>query len=240
MLAREAGNGAAAAQAQSLCTRAGVLSVSNDEAFAAATEQLAALEQGEGDGFWLAVALGHAADTPGVICEAACDLALLAAELAETGDVARRADYVGIAQLAAAAATTASLLVRTNLVISEDDWRLAAANAAAEEARRSRSARRRRGVVTPVQSSVRRRMSSRWSAMVGSMPSAASDLLEIAQETGAVVRVLLGARDDAVDLCPGGGQLLGRLDPRRGRRREQGEQGGDPLFGEGVVGHLDY
>lgn len=137
VLARAAGNGAAAAQAQSLCTRAGVLSVSNDEAFAAALQQLAALEEGEGDGFWLAVALGHAAGLPGVICETACDLALLAAELAESGDVARRADYVGIAQLAAAAAGTAALLVRTNLVISEDDWRLSTANAAATDAARA-------------------------------------------------------------------------------------------------------
>jgi hypothetical protein len=136
-LAREAGDGGTAAQAQRIATRAGALSASNDAAFAAATQQLVAAATGQGDGFWLEITLGDAAGTPRVISETACDLALLAAELADTGDGSRRADYVGIAQLAAAATRTSALLVRTNLAVSDDDWRLSAANAAAAEAARA-------------------------------------------------------------------------------------------------------
>jgi hypothetical protein len=139
-LAREAGDGASAAQAQRIGARAGVLSASNDAAFAAAIDQLEAAAHGEGDGFLLTLALGDAAALPRVICETASDLALLAAELATSGDSARRADYVGIAQLSAAAAETSALLVRTNLTISDDDWRLTSANSAAAQA--SEAARR--------------------------------------------------------------------------------------------------
>ena len=95
-LAHADGDGGTAAQAQRIGTRAGVLSISNDAAFARATKQLVAAATGEGDGFWLEVALGEAAATPRVICETACDLALLAAYLADTCDGVRRADYVGI------------------------------------------------------------------------------------------------------------------------------------------------
>ena len=136
-LAREAGDGAAAAQAQRIGARAGVLSISNDAAFAAALRQLAAVADGQGDAFGLEIALGEAAATPRVICETACDLALLAAGLAESGDGSRRADYVGIAQLSAAAASSAALLVRTNLAVGDDDWRLGAATSAAAEAARA-------------------------------------------------------------------------------------------------------
>ena len=80
-------------------SRAGVLSISNDEVFAAATRQLVAAATGEGDGFRLEVALAEAAATPRVICETACDLAQLAAHLAHTCDGVRRADYVGVAHL---------------------------------------------------------------------------------------------------------------------------------------------
>ena len=78
-LAHEEGDGGTAAQAQRIGMRAGVLSISNDAAFARATRQLLAAATGEGDGFWLEVALGEAAATPRVICETACDLAMLAA-----------------------------------------------------------------------------------------------------------------------------------------------------------------
>ena len=135
-LAHEAGDGAAAAQAQRIGTRAGGLSISNDAAFARATQQLTAAATGAGDGFWLEVALGDAAQAPRVICETACDLTLLAADLAHTCDGARRADYIGIAQIAAAAAGSAAVLVRTNLVVSDDDWQLIEATAAAAEAAR--------------------------------------------------------------------------------------------------------
>jgi hypothetical protein len=136
-LARESGDGATAAQAQRIAARAGVLSLANDAAFSAATRQLAAATRGEGDAFGLEVALAKAAATPRVICEAACDLALLAAELADTGDGSRRADHIAIAQLSAAAASSSALLVRTNLAVGEDYWRLSAANAAAAEAARA-------------------------------------------------------------------------------------------------------
>ena len=73
----------------------------------------------------------------GAICESACDLALLSADLADTGDPARRADYVAVAQLSAAAAHSAALLVRTNLTIGDDDSRLGVAGAAAADAARA-------------------------------------------------------------------------------------------------------
>ena len=136
-LAHADGDGGTAAQAQRIGTRAGVLSISNDAAFARATQQLVAAATGEGDGFWLEVALGEAAATPRVICETACDLALLAAHLADTCDGVRRADYVGITHLSAAAASASAVLVRTNLVIADDDWRLMAASGAAAEAARA-------------------------------------------------------------------------------------------------------
>ena len=135
-LAHEEGEGATAAQARRIGTRAGVLAVSNDAAFATATHELLTAVRGEGDGFWLEVALVDAAVTSRAICEVACDLALLAAHLAHSCDGARRADYVGIAQLAAAAASSAALLVRSNLVVSDKDWQLGAASAAAAEASR--------------------------------------------------------------------------------------------------------
>ncbi|HET6175223.1 MAG TPA: hypothetical protein VFD90_21645 [Gaiellales bacterium] len=136
-LAHEDGDGGTAAQAQRIGMRAGVLSISNDAAFAAARKQLVAAATGEGDGFWLEVTLGEAAATPRVIAETACDLALLAAHLAHTCDGVRRADYVGIAHLSAAAASTASVLVRSNLIIGDDDWRRTGASAAAAEAARA-------------------------------------------------------------------------------------------------------
>jgi hypothetical protein len=136
-LAHEEGDGGTAAQAQRIGMRAGVLSISNDAAFARATQQLLAAATGEGDGFWLEVALGEAAATPRVICETACDLAMLAASLADTCNGVRRADYVGITHLAAAAASASAVLVRTNLVIADDDWRLMTASAAAAEAARA-------------------------------------------------------------------------------------------------------
>ena len=136
-LAHADGDGGIAAQAQRIGSRAGVLSISNDEVFAAATRQLVAAATGEGDGFRLEVTLAEAAATPRVICETACDLAQLAAHLAHTCDGVRRADYVGVAHLSAAAASAAAALVRSNLVISDDDWRLMRASSAAAEAARA-------------------------------------------------------------------------------------------------------
>ena len=136
-LAHADGDGGVVAQAQRIGSRAGVLSISNDEVFAAATRQLVAAATGEGDGFRLEVTLAEAAATPRVICETACDLAQLAAHLAHTCDGVRRADYVGVAHLSAAAASAAAALVRSNLVISDDDWRLMRASSAAAEAARA-------------------------------------------------------------------------------------------------------
>jgi hypothetical protein len=136
-LAHEDGDGGIAAQAQRIGARAGVLSISNDAAFAAATRQLVAAATGEGDGFRLEVALAEAAATPRVICETACDLAQLAAHLAHTCDGVRRADYIGVAHLSAAAASSAAVLVRSNLVIGDDDWRLMSASGAAADAARA-------------------------------------------------------------------------------------------------------
>jgi hypothetical protein len=133
-LARSAGDGPSAAQAGRIETRAAMLARSNDEAFAAATTQLEAAASGTADGFLLTLSLGDAAALPRVICETAADLALLAAELSESGDSARRVDFVAIAELAAAAANASALLVRTNLTIADDDWRVTSANVAAAQA----------------------------------------------------------------------------------------------------------
>jgi hypothetical protein len=131
LLAREAGDGGIAAQAQSIGRHASILAASNDAAFQTALDRLHGARRGEPDGFLLTLALGDAAALPRVICERASDLALLAAELARTGDSARRADYIGIAGLAAAASSASALLVRSNLTIKDDDWRLTSANTAA-------------------------------------------------------------------------------------------------------------
>ena len=137
ILARDAGNGAAAAQAGRIRARAGVLATTNDIAFAAAMRHLDAAARGDGDGIWLALALGDAAGVLRVIAETAADLALLAADLASLVDGSRRVDCIGISQLAAAAASCAALLVRENLVVGEGDGRLAAAIEAANEAARA-------------------------------------------------------------------------------------------------------
>ena len=133
-LARQTCDGGSAAQAQRIAARADALSVANDIAFAAATDQLAASSGGRGDGHLLASSLDEAAEAPRVIAEAASDLASLAADLALAGDGTRRADYLGIARLSAAAAEAGAVLVRANLAVGQDDWRLRAATAAAAQA----------------------------------------------------------------------------------------------------------
>src|SRR6476469_5764141 len=60
-LARNTGDGPTAAQARRIAARAGALSAADDEAFTAATLQLAATARGEGDAFGLEVALAEAA-----------------------------------------------------------------------------------------------------------------------------------------------------------------------------------
>jgi len=130
-LARAAGDGGSAAQAGRIGRRARVLSESNDVAFRVALGQLEAASIGDADGFRLTLALGDAAAVPLAICEVASDLTLLAADLADSGDSARRVDYIGIAGLSAAASSASALLVRSNLTVTEDDWRLSCADAAA-------------------------------------------------------------------------------------------------------------
>jgi hypothetical protein len=129
-LARDEGNGPGAAQAGQIAERAESLSIANAAAFAAANEQLRAAAAGTSDWFLLKLALGNAASLPGAICEAAADLALLAADLARTGEAARRVDYIAIAELAAAAARASALLVRTNLTTTEEDIQVSATHAA--------------------------------------------------------------------------------------------------------------
>ena len=137
VLARDAGKGAAAAQAGRIRARAGVLATTNDIAFAAAMRHLDAAARGDGDGIWLALALGDAAGVALVIAETSADLALLAADLASLVDGSRRVDCIGISRLAAAAASCAALLVSVNLVVGEGDGRLAAAVEAANQAARA-------------------------------------------------------------------------------------------------------
>jgi formiminotetrahydrofolate cyclodeaminase len=134
--------GAAVAQAEALRARA--VRLAGEDA-AALQAYLAAREAGEmrreARDFQLGQALDHAADVPLSIAATACDVAMLAAEVAArcNGDV--RADAASGALLAHGAARAAAHLVEVNLATGAEDPRVArahdlarAAGAAASEA----------------------------------------------------------------------------------------------------------
>jgi formiminotetrahydrofolate cyclodeaminase len=84
--------------------------------------------------FHLCQTLGRAADAPFGIAETACDVAQLAAHVAERGDPEVRADAAAAALLAYGAARAAAHLVEVNLAAAADDERLRLVNRLVERA----------------------------------------------------------------------------------------------------------
>jgi formiminotetrahydrofolate cyclodeaminase len=130
------GAGAAVAQADSLRERALRLAAQD----AAAVEAYIAArspgdEPSETRDFRLGRALDDAADVPLAICAAACDVALLAADVAAWCVVDERADAAAAASLALGAARAAALLVEVNLSAGTDDERVRQAQSYVRAAR---------------------------------------------------------------------------------------------------------
>lgn len=118
--------GAAAAQADALRARAVKLAREDAdalEAYLAARGPTAETRRAARD-FRLGRALDEAADVPLAIAETACDVAMLAAEVADhcVGDV--RPDAASAALLAHGAARSAAHLVEVNLAAGPDDQRV--------------------------------------------------------------------------------------------------------------------
>jgi formiminotetrahydrofolate cyclodeaminase len=93
------------------------------EAYLAAREVLTEPRQ-EARDFRLGQALDLAADVPLAIAASACDVALLAVEVAEKGDGDVRADAAAAALMAHGAARAAAHLVEINLASLPDDARV--------------------------------------------------------------------------------------------------------------------
>jgi methenyltetrahydrofolate cyclohydrolase len=74
--------------------------------------------------FHLGRVLDRAAEVPLAIAETACDVALLAADVAERGDAELRPEAATAALLAHAAARAAAQLVEVNLTSAPDDGRV--------------------------------------------------------------------------------------------------------------------
>jgi len=135
--------GAAVAQAESLRARAGRLALEDAEALEAflAARTANAEPRREVRDFRLGQALFLAADVPLAIAETACDVALLAAHVAENCKHDVRADAAAASALAHGAVRAAAHLVEVNLATAEGDARVTsarglvrAAGAAADEA----------------------------------------------------------------------------------------------------------
>jgi hypothetical protein len=120
-LARQAGQSAPAARAESIGARASALSVSNELAFVRASRQLDAADHGHGDDAGLARARASAAAVPLQVCQVASDLVVLATDLAAGPMPERRLDLWGVVQLAAGACSCAALLVCANAALDADD-----------------------------------------------------------------------------------------------------------------------
>ncbi len=121
--ARFTKDGAPAAQAEALSTRLARLAVEDERAY---RDALAAIREPPGSSqeqrdFALGRALAVAAEVPAAIAEACADVALLAEELARSGDPELRADAEAAALLAAAASQAATHLVEVNLAARSDD-----------------------------------------------------------------------------------------------------------------------
>ncbi len=138
-----AGSAAAVAQAESLRARVGRLAEEDAEAVQAylAAREATSEPRVEARDFNLGQALDRAADVPLAIAEAACDVAELAAHVADhcEGDV--RAEAASATVLAHGAVRAAAHLVEVNLASAEGDSRVKrardlvrAAGAAVDEA----------------------------------------------------------------------------------------------------------
>jgi methenyltetrahydrofolate cyclohydrolase len=130
---------AASAQAQALRRRLGPLAAANAEAYQAALVSLALPDDIAADvrSFSIQQALGRAAEEPLRIAGAACDVALLAAEVAGRCEPALRPDATVAAVLASGSARGAAHLIEINLTTTADDPRVIAARAFATTARDS-------------------------------------------------------------------------------------------------------
>lgn len=110
--------GGTAAQAAKLQRRLTILAKQDAEAYAAALDARGRGDQALGD------ALDRAAQVPLEIAEAASDVAALAADVAEQGELALRVDAVVAATLAEAAVRAAASLLEINLGVLAEDERL--------------------------------------------------------------------------------------------------------------------
>jgi formiminotetrahydrofolate cyclodeaminase len=126
----------AVAQAESLRARANKLALDDANALEAyvAARETPGEQRPEARDFRLGQALDRAADVPLAIAEAACDVAQLAAHVADhcVGDV--RADAASATALAVGGARAAAHLVEINLAMAPDDPRVAHARRLVREA----------------------------------------------------------------------------------------------------------
>jgi formiminotetrahydrofolate cyclodeaminase len=130
-VARAAGDPGTAAQAEALAARLTMLAAEDADAYEAAMRALGQSGDGsETHDFLLGAMLRRAADVPLQIAEAAGDVALLAALVAEIAPGAQRADATGAAILAEGAARAAAHLVDVNLAARPGDERHARAHEA--------------------------------------------------------------------------------------------------------------
>jgi formiminotetrahydrofolate cyclodeaminase len=130
-LAREFGDDAGAAQADTLRMRATALAAEDARAYGAAASRLAG---SGGQDVELGRALDEAAAAPLRIAETAADVAALAAALQDRVVPEALPDLAGAALLAEGAARVGAHLVAVNLVVQADDERLRRASAAVEAA----------------------------------------------------------------------------------------------------------
>jgi formiminotetrahydrofolate cyclodeaminase len=135
--------GGAVAQANTLCRRALELAESDAVAYEDALATLKEIDKVEPDRRDAAIqdALIRSAEIPLLISQTACDLSILAADVAEAGNPEVGADAAVAALLAGAAARAAGHLVEVNLATVPEDERAARgevfASKAASNARRA-------------------------------------------------------------------------------------------------------
>lgn len=126
--------GGAVAQADALRSRAAALADADVKAYEEAIEALRM------PGPELGAALSRAAEIPLEIAEAAADVAMLAAFVAEGGSADLRGDAAAAAALAHGAARSAAHLVAINLGAISDDPRVVVARSLADAAGRAADA----------------------------------------------------------------------------------------------------
>jgi formiminotetrahydrofolate cyclodeaminase len=141
MAARASGSGGFVAQADMLRARTAPLAERDAETYAAALavrEANDGLEAEQRD-WQIGRAFAAAAEPPLDIARAGADVAELAAQLAESGDLRVRADALAAAALGVAAARGAVALVAANLTALPGDPRIVEVEQLADAAERSQS-----------------------------------------------------------------------------------------------------